>query len=474
MIKSLKEIAGDLKVKAGYTTAFFILLISSLFTLYANNQLIKQTAWVNNTNKVIINLEMLVSGIKDAETGLRGYLNTRDTSFLAPYNKSFVIVNNSFRSLKKDTWNDALQQKHLDTLSSIIRERYNRLSFAIFSFQHNNYIINDSMINSFYKGKMAMDQIRSIVSTMQVYEDDQLTDRNKVLHNKYIALNIIIITSFVIATICALLGYYTYRRENKARLISDRKVADYQKELKQQIEELDNANAALVQMKRSEKFSATGRIARTIAHEVRNPLTNIDLAVAQVKADLPAQDENINMLFSMVTRNSKRINQLISELLNATRFTELNYSSALITTIMDEALLLAKDRLELHHIKVVKKYSGDIFNITLDTEKIKIAFLNLIVNAVEAMEPNKGLLQIQIKSGTDKYTVEITDNGHGMTEEQLNKVFEPYFSTKSTGNGLGLTNTANIILNHKGDISVTSKPGEGTTFVIKFDISTQQ
>ena len=471
MIKSLKEIAADIKVKAGYTTAFIILLISSLFTLYGNNQLIKQTAWVNNTNKVIKNLEILLSGIKDAETGIRGYLNTRDHAFLDPYNSSFAVVNNSFRALKNDTWNDALQQNRLHSLSSNIKERYNRLSLAISSFQNNNSVISETMIKSFYKGKEAMDQIRLLVSTMQSHEKDVLTARNKKLHERYIALNIIIITSFVLASICALFGYYTYRRENKARLIADSKVADYQKELQQHILQLDKANAALVLMKRSEKFSATGHIARTIAHEVRNPLTNIDLAVAQVRADLPLQDENITMLLNMVTRNSKRINQLISELLDATRFAELNFSSALINTIMDDALLLAKDRLELNNIKVEKNYSGDLCNITVDPEKVKIAFLILIVNAVEAMEPGKGVLKIKIKSGADECIVEITDNGHGMTEEQLNKVFEPYFSTKSTGNGLGLTNTANIILNHKGDISVTSKPLEGTTFIIKFDLS---
>lgn len=471
MIKSLKEIAHDLRVKAGYTTAFIILLVTYLFTLYGNNQLIKQTDWVNNTNEVIRNLEILVSGTKDAETGLRGYLNTRDTAFLEPYKKSFVVVNNSFIALRNDTRNDSVQQKRLDTLSVIMQERYNRLSFAIYSFKNNNYVINDSLQKSFYKGKAAMDQIRLIVSTMQWHEQNLLTARNKKLHDKYIALNVIIITSFVVALIFAVFGFYTYRKENNARLISDNRVADYQKELQQQIAALDKANAALVLMKRSEKFSATGRIARTIAHEVRNPLTNIDLAVAQIKADLPAQDENINMLFNMVSRNSKRINQLISELLDATRFAELNFTLASLNTIMDEALVLAKDRLELNQIRVEKKYDTDICNISVDPEKVKIAFLNLIVNAVEAMEPQKGILRIQTRTEDGNCIVEITDNGHGMTDEQLNKVFEPYFSTKSTGNGLGLTNTANIILNHKGDISVTSKPGQGTSFIIKFNLS---
>lgn len=468
MIRSLKEIAGDLKVKAGYTSAFIVLLISYLLSLYGNSQLIKQSAWVNRTNKVIHNLETLVSGIKDAETGLRGYVNTRDTAFLTPYYNSFAAVNGSFNALKKDTRDNDFQQKYLDSLSSVIKSRYNTLFLAISIFKQHNYTISDALVRSAYAGKVDMDQIRSIVGTMQQHEQDLLATRKKELDDKYIALNIIIITSFIIALVFAIFGFYTYRRENKARVIADHKVAEYQKELQQQIEELDKANADLLVMKRSEKFSSTGRVARTIAHEVRNPLTNIDLAVSQIRSEMPAGDDSSNMLFDIVTRNSMRINQLISKLLDATRFTELNFAPASINLLIDEAVELAKDRLELNHIKVERTYSDDICEISVDAEKVKIAFLNLVVNAVEAMEPNTGVLQILTKEEDQKCVVEITDNGHGMTEEQVNNVFEPYFSTKEKGNGLGLTNTANIILNHKGDISVKSTPGAGTTFTIKF------
>lgn len=470
MIRSLKEIANDLKVKAGYTSAFIILLISYLFTLYGNSQLIKQTRWVNHTNKIINNLEILISGVKDAETGVRGYIVTLDTAYLESYRNSFAVVNKSFQSLKADTKDNSFQQQKLDSLSVVISQRFNRLSFAINAVQKNN-MITDSLMQSFKKGKDHMGQARLIIIAMQEHEKNLLAKRNEELDARYVALNIIIVTSFIIALVFAVFGFYTYRRENKARLIADNKVADYQKELQQQIAELDKANEALVLMKRSEKFLATGRIARTIAHEVRNPLTNIDLAVAQIKADMPAEGDNNAMLFDMVNRNSKRINHLISELLDATRFAELNFAPASINELLDEALGLAKDRLELNDIRVEKKYSSDICNISVDAEKVKIAFLNLIVNAIEATEPHTGLLTICTKAANNKCIVEITDNGRGMTEEQLNKVFEPYFSTKEKGNGLGLTNTANIILNHKGDISVSSKPGKGTTFIIKFDFS---
>jgi signal transduction histidine kinase len=469
MIRSLKEIANDLKVKAGYTSAFIILLISYLFTLYGNNQLIKQTRWVNHTNEVINNLEILVSGIKDAEGGVRGYIITHDTDFLVPYKNSFAVVNNSFQNLRGETSDNNFQQKHLDSLARVIRNRYSRFSFAINYFKRNGFIA-DSLTKTSRKGKEYMNQVKLIVTAMQQHEQHLLATRNKELDARYVALNIIIVTSFIIALVFAFFGFYTYRRENKARRIADSRVADYQKELQEQIVQLDEVNKALVLMKRSEKFLATGRIARTIAHEVRNPLTNIDLAVAQIKADM-TEDENTNMLFDMINRNSRRINHLISDLLDATRFGELNFAPVSINELLDEALELAKDRIELNHIKVEKKYSNDICQISVDSEKVKIAFLNLVVNAIEAMEPHTGILQVLTKGENNKCIVEISDNGHGMTDEQLTHVFEPYFSTKEKGNGLGLTNTANIILNHKGEISVTSEPGKGATFTIKFDFT---
>ncbi len=470
-LTALKEKAFDFRVKAGYTAAFILLLISYILTLYSNSQLMKQTEWVNHTNIIMKNLEGLVSGMKDAETGVRGYINTKDTIFLTPYKNSFPVVDSFYQALERDTKNIDYQKKYLDVLKTLIAERYSKLIFAVEKFPQNNYIITDTILKSFYEGKAKMDMIRSTVNAMQNHEENLLIFRTKELETKYKALNTVVITSIVLALVFALFGYYTYKRENTARLIADKKVGDYQKELNERIVELDTANKELILMKRSEKFAATGRIARTIAHEVRNPLTNIGLAVAQIKSDMPVQDDSNNMLFDMVERNSKRINQLISELLSATRFAELSYVSISINDLLDEALDMAKDRIELNKIKVEKKYSRDICNISVDPEKVKIAFLNLIVNAIEAMEPNKGILQIQTKGEKDKCVVELTDNGHGIPEGELNNLFEPYFTTKPNGNGLGLTNTHNIILNHKGSIYVNSKSGQGTTFVIKFDFT---
>jgi len=214
-----------------------------------------------------------------------------------------------------------------------------------------------------------------------------------------------------------------------------------------------------------EKFTATGRVARTIAHEVRNPLTNISLAAEQLQ-ELTTQNNESSMLLDMISRNSIRINQLVSDLLNATKVIELNIRPTSINKLLDEALEMAADRLDLSQVKVEKNYATDVCDVLVDKEKIKIAFLNIIVNAIEAMEKNKGILSVRSKNGGDACIIEIEDNGNGMDDDTLQKLFEPYFTSKPNGNGLGLTNCQNIILSHRGNITVKSTLRKGTSFTV--------
>ena len=107
----------------------------------------------------------------------------------------------------------------------------------------------------------------------------------------------------------------------------------------------------------------------------------------------------------------------------------------------------------------------------VDKEKIRLAFLNIIVNAIEAMEKDSGVLKIKTTMQGSKCLVEFDDNGTGMDEETLQNLFEPYFTNKIKGNGLGLTNTQNIILNHKGSINVLSNIGQGSSFIVALNLS---
>lgn len=263
------------------------------------------------------------------------------------------------------------------------------------------------------------------------------------------------------------IGYIHYQQSHSAIKTQ----LGYQQQLTFQTAALDKANKELVVARRHQKFDNADRIAQTIAHEVRNPLNNIDLAVNQLKTDLPQLGENTSILLELIDRNSKRINQLISNLLNEIRLSDSYFQALQINQIIDEALELAKDRILLMQMKVEKHYDAGLPPIFGNAEKLRTAFLNLIINALESIDHQKGMLQISTKVKDNKCVVDITDNGAGMTEEVQSKLFEPYFTTKKKGVGLGLTNTRNIIQNHKGAISLNSSPGKGSTFTLQFNFN---
>lgn len=219
----------------------------------------------------------------------------------------------------------------------------------------------------------------------------------------------------------------------------------------------------------ADKFVASGRIARILAHEVRNPLTNINLALEQLRMN-DVDPEEGKTLMDLIARNSERINSLITQLLQSTKFDDLGIREHNLNELIEEALEEAQDRMQLKKIRVRKDFASDICAIRIDPEKMKIAFVNIIINAIEAMENSSGILEITTNREEDKCIVTIADNGHGIKPEDLDQLFVPFFTNKSHGTGLGLTTVQNIILNHKGTIRVSSEVGKGTTFTIVLKI----
>ena len=363
-----------------------------------------------------------------------------------------------------------MQQEKLTQLKNIIDKRFEQFKFLISAYNANNRERTDSMIKLQPATLKTMDEIRSSIFIIEREEKRQLAAQNEKLQRTFKTINTITIISLTLAFSLLLFGFITYMQVSKERRKGQQDITNYQNELKNRIDDLNKANEELIKMQGLEKFAVTGRIARTIGHEVRNPLTNIMLASSQLKSAMAEKEENTEYLFEMISRNSDRINQLVSDLLNSTKFSELIYEKTSINSLLNEAMREAEDRITLSNVKVVKKYSSDICDVTVDKEKIKIAFLNIIINALEAMENKEGsVLTLETKGG-DKCTVIISDNGAGMDGESVNRLFEPYFTSKPNGNGLGLTNTQNIILAHKGDISVESTPGQGTSFIINLDL----
>ncbi|MDB5196192.1 MAG: rane protein [Flaviaesturariibacter sp.] len=217
-----------------------------------------------------------------------------------------------------------------------------------------------------------------------------------------------------------------------------------------------------------EKLGAAGRLVRTLAHEVRNPLNNINMSVEQLISE-PAVNEEASLFLDIIQRNSKRIGDLITELLDSSRPTELTFERCTLQSVMDDSITEALDRITLQHVNLQIRYSDEPCFLMANKEKLKIAFLNIIINGVEAM-PNdgKGSLEITIESDDGTHTVIIKDNGCGIPEENVSRLFEPYYTSKRNGMGLGLAATLNILQSHKAQIDVTSVVNSGTTFTLNF------
>jgi PAS domain S-box-containing protein len=233
------------------------------------------------------------------------------------------------------------------------------------------------------------------------------------------------------------------------------------------IHDITNLKRAEKATLQAEKLAAAGRLVRTLAHEVRNPLNNINLSVDQL-SHLIHKDDN-HFLLEIIQRNSKRIGGLITELLDSSRPVELVMEKHPLQGIMDDTIAAAIDRITLQQIQLDVSYSDEPAFVMADREKLKIAFLNIVINAVEAITQKPGKIKVSVSSSDAKHIIHISDNGSGINEEDLSRLFEPYFTSKRNGMGLGLASTLTILQAHKAAVEVQSKLGQGTSFTITFD-----
>jgi PAS domain S-box-containing protein len=216
-----------------------------------------------------------------------------------------------------------------------------------------------------------------------------------------------------------------------------------------------------------EKLRSTATLLRTLAHEVRNPLTNINLSVEQLKPEVDSEDGNIYL--DIIARNCGRIDSLISELLGLSRPVEISLQRAGLQEIVNSTLAAASDRISLKNIRLELVFPDQPAFVMADREKLKIALLNILINAVEAVPSQSGLITISIRKESGQYRMYINDNGTGIPEENLSRIFEPYFTSKTNGFGLGLAATWNILQSHRAGIDVSSQVGEGTSFMLTFE-----
>jgi two-component system NtrC family sensor kinase len=242
-----------------------------------------------------------------------------------------------------------------------------------------------------------------------------------------------------------------------------------EKRVEERTQELKRTQEQLVQ---SEKLASLGKLAAGIAHEINNPLTGIltysSLLLKENKEN-PQMKEDLEVIVNETTRCRK----IVKGLLEFARQTEPSKSPADINKVLEETLSLLENQALFHNIKVEKKLKENLPTVMIDTDQIKQVFMNIIINAAEAMSQG-GILTIRSDSDPQKKFAEVSfiDTGPGIPEENLSKIFDPFFTTKRSGKGtgLGLSVSYGIIQRHDGFLEVKSQLGKGSTFTVKLPL----
>lgn len=220
----------------------------------------------------------------------------------------------------------------------------------------------------------------------------------------------------------------------------------------------------------AEKLSMTGKLARTIAHEIRNPLTNLNLALDNLKEEMSEKEEETTLYTDIIQRSSNRIETLIGDLLNSSKPRELQLELSSLHRLLDDVLELVRDRANLKGIRIKEELEEELPRIFVDKEKLSIALVNIMINGIEAIGHSEGLLIVKTEIRGNSIFLIIKDNGEGIAPEDLKKIFDPFYTKKSAGTGLGLTSTLNILSSHNVGIQVNSRVGEGTCFEVEFPL----
>jgi PAS domain S-box-containing protein len=225
------------------------------------------------------------------------------------------------------------------------------------------------------------------------------------------------------------------------------------------------------EVRRSEKLAIVGELAAGTAHEIRNPLTSVKGFIQLIKTKFSPEDpaqEYINIMTSEIDR----INSIIGEFLLLSKASQPSLKIMSIEQILDEIILLIESEAILKNVKIYKDYTGySLPKVKVNTEQIKQVFLNLTTNAMAAMTQGGELnINAAYSPAERMITVRFKDNGVGIAAENLEKIFNPFFTTKETGTGLGLTVSYRIIQNHGGIMLVESEIGKGTSFTVKLPV----
>lgn len=222
------------------------------------------------------------------------------------------------------------------------------------------------------------------------------------------------------------------------------------------------------QLRMADRLSALGELSAGMAHEIRNPLGSIKGAAEILKDDYVPGAPKYEFI-QILLKETDRLNLIVQEFLGFARPKQPEFEQTDLNEAIESVLTLSAQEAKKAGVKVEKRLDPSLGMRSLDAGLLKQAFLNLVLNAIQAM-PQGGVLTVTSALRGRSLEVSVSDTGTGISGEDRKKLFSPFFTTKKDGTGLGLAITYRIVRNHKGEISVESEPGKGSTFTVKLQV----
>ena len=223
----------------------------------------------------------------------------------------------------------------------------------------------------------------------------------------------------------------------------------------------------------SRRLAAIGRLTSGVAHEVKNPINAIVVHLEVLRQKLQQVDPDTRRHMDVIGNEIQRLDRVVQTLVDFTRPVELRLADIDLRRIVEEVALLAEPDAARHGVKIERRVQEELLPVKVDADLVKQAMLNIVLNGVQAM-PEGGPLVISASRNGDEARIEVRDRGRGIPLEIRDKIFNLYFTTKPKGSGIGLAMTYRVMQLHNGAVEYESTEGQGTTFLLRFPLSTME
>ncbi len=446
-----------------------IVAVGGTFWLYRSQQ--TSTDWVNHTLRVENRLSGILSQVQAAESSQRGYMLTRKTPFLRPYEEAKANWQNDVAALRSEVIDNPTQLRALGELEGLIRSRLDLLQSGIDRRARGEVVGPDG----FQPGLIATARIGSMISHMKAREEQLLRARSlkATRLSNMVSIGLAISTALVI--LLGLMALMAARRRLEDAVASQQALAEANSML---IAEAQEREAAEAQLRQIQKMESIGQLTGGIAHDFNNMLAIVIGSLDMAKRRLTAEvDVRVARSIDNAAEGAQRAAQLTARLLAFSRQQPLDPQPVDTNKLVGGMSELLRRTIG-EAVRVETVLAGGLWRASIDAGQLESAILNLCVNARDAM-PDGGKLTIETGNAhlDDAYAashnevtagqyvmVSVTDTGTGMPPDVVNRAFDPFFTTKGVGKGtgLGLSQVFGFVKQSRGHVKIYSEPGEGT------------